>query len=128
MKVEVSTAVDELRRQFSDSAFIIREDGQGGAYVIMEPVPIGSRYTPASTWFGFKSRPSTRYSDIYPIFIGADVTRVDGQAFNAPVTAGHHFEGRSALQVSRRNGAAPVRGQKATAKVLKVLDFLEKLQ
>jgi len=80
MKVEVSTAVDELRRQFSDSAFIIREDGQGGAYVIMEPVPIGSRYTPASTWFGFQIAAQYPYSDIYPIFIGADVTRVDGQA------------------------------------------------
>jgi len=127
MKVEVTMAIDELKRQFSDSAFIIREDGQGGAYVVMEPVPIGSRYTPASTWFGFHIAAQYPYSDIYPIFIGANVSRIDGQVFNAPVTAGHHFEGRPALQVSRRNTTAPVRGQKATGKVLKVLDFLEKL-
>jgi hypothetical protein len=62
------------------------------------------------------------------VFIGADVSRADGVAFIAPVTRGHNFEGRPAIQVSRRNTAAQSGQQKVPAKILKILDFLEKLQ
>jgi hypothetical protein len=61
------------------------------------------------------------------VFIGADVVRADGVAFVAPVTPGHHFEGRPAIQISRRNSSAQSGLQKAPIKILKVLDFLEKL-
>jgi hypothetical protein len=67
------------------------------------------------------------YADIYPVFIGGDVRRVDGVAFTAPVTPGHTFEGRPAIQVSRRSSTAQNGLQKATAKILKVLDFLARL-
>lgn len=127
MKVEVSTAVEELKRQFGTSSFSVREDGQGGAYVLMEPVSLGPRYRPEATWVGFQIPAQYPYADIYPIFIGGDVSRIDGAAFTAPITAGHHFEGRPAIQVSRRNGAAQGGLQKAVTKLLKVLDFLEKL-
>ncbi len=40
---------------------------------------------------------------------------------------GHTFEGRSAIQVSRRNGAAQNGFQKVPAKLLKILDYLEKM-
>lgn len=128
MKIEVSTSIDELKRQFSASSFTVNEDGQGGAYVLIEPVSIGSKYEPASTWIGFQITAQYPYADIYPVFIGSDIKRVDGREFVAPVTRGHQFQGRSAIQVSRRSGAAQNGLQKATAKTLKVLDFLEKLQ
>ncbi len=127
MKNEVSAAVDELKRQFESAVFTINEDGQGGARVIMEPVSLGNRYSPASTWFGFHIPAQYPYADIYPVFMGADVTRVDGVPFAAPITNGHNFEGRSAIQISRRNAAAEAGSQKATAKILKVLDFMEQL-
>jgi hypothetical protein len=127
MKVEVSTAIEELKRQFSASALAVREDGQGGAYVLVESVPLGTRYRPTVTWLGFQIPAQYPYADIYPVFIGSDVVRVDGVAFAAPITPGHNFEGRTAIQISRRNGAAQSGTQKATAKILKVLDFLEKL-
>ena len=44
------------------------------------------------------------------------------------MTPGHNFEGRGAIQISRRSAAAQSGSQKAVAKILKVLDFLEKLQ
>jgi hypothetical protein len=128
MKAEVATGIEELKRQFGPANFSVREDGQGGAYVVMEPVMIGPRYRPAATWFGFHIAAQYPYADIYPVFIGADVQRVDGVPFTVPVTPGHNFEGRRALQVSRRNGAAQTGMQKAPAKILKVLDFLEKLR
>jgi len=127
MKVEVSSAVEELKRQFSTSSFAVREDGQGGAYVVMEPVTLGPKYRPEATWVGFQIPAQYPYADIYPVFIGGEVVRADGVAFVAPVTPGHHFEGRSAIQISRRNSAAQNGLQKAPAKILKVLDFLEKL-
>ena len=128
MKVEVSAAIEELKRQFSTSSFAVREDGQGGAYVVMEPVTLGSKYRPDATWVGFQIPAQYPYADIYPVFIGGGVVRADGIAFTAPVTPGHYFEGRAALQISRRNSAAQSGLQKASAKILKVLDFLEKLK
>jgi len=126
MKVEVSSAIEELKRQFSASTLTVREDGQGGAYVVMEPVTLGSKYRPPETWVGFQIPAQYPYADIYPVFIGGNVARTDGVAFVAPVTAGHQFEGRPAIQVSRRNSAAQSGMQKVSAKILKVLDFLEK--
>ncbi len=128
MKVEVATAIEELKRQFSTSSLTLREDGQGGAYVLMEPVELGAKFLPAATWVGFQIPAQYPYADIYPVFIGTDVQRADGVAFQAPVTPGHTFEGRRAIQISRRSAAAQSGSQKAVAKILKVLDFLEKLQ
>lgn len=128
MKVEVSSAIDELRRQFPDSSVTEREDGQGGAYVTIDAVVLGHRYLPSSSWMGFQIPAQYPYADIYPVFVDASVARADGIPFVPPVTPGHTFEGRPALQVSRRNGAVQSGLQTARAKVLKVLDFLEKLQ
>ena len=128
MKTEVATSIDELKRQFGTASLTVREDGQGGAYVVMEPVTLGPRYRPSDTWLGFQIPAQYPYADIYPVFIDGDVVRVDGVAFVVPITQGHSFEGRRAIQVSRRNGAAQSGLQKASAKVLKVLDFLEKLR
>ena len=68
------------------------------------------------------------YADIYPVFIGANVARASRAPFTTPVTPGHHFEGRPAIQVSRRNSSAQSGLQKVGTKILKVLDYLEKLQ
>lgn len=127
MKTEVANGIEELKKQFDPSPLIVREDGQGGAYVIIESVSLGLLYQPSSIWFGFHMPAQYPYADIYPIFIGDAVTRKDGVAFAAPVTRGHQFEGRPAIQVSRRNTAAQNGLQKATVKILKVLDFLERL-
>lgn len=128
MKVEVSRAIEELEKQFSRSSLVVREDGQGGAYVIVESVELGERFQPTSTWLGFHIPAQYPYADIYPVFIGGEVQRANGAAFRAPVTVGHTFEGRAAIQISRRNAAAQNSSQKAVAKILKVLDFMNRLQ
>lgn len=128
MKVEVSTAIEELKRQFSGSTLNARDDGQGGAYVMMESLEVGPKYQPSTTWVGFHIPAQYPYADIYPVFIGGDVRRTDGVPFQAPVTPGHSFEGRGALQISRRSAVAQSSSQKAVAKILKILDFLQRLQ
>lgn len=127
MKVDVATAIEELKRQYAMSVLTAREDDQGGAYVVMDPVNLGEKFRPTATWIGFQIPAQYPYADIYPVFIGGDVQRTDGAAFQAPITPGHSFEGRSALQISRRCAAAQSGSQKAVAKILKVLNFLEKL-
>jgi len=126
MKVEVSTAIEDLKRQFATAPMIVRDDGQGGAYVLLDGVQLSEKFRPSKTWLGFHIPAQYPYADIYPVFIGADVSRADGAAMQAPVTPGHHFEGRPALQISRRSAAAQSGSQKAVAKILKILDFLEK--
>ncbi len=66
----------------------------------MEPVELGVKYRPSASWVGFQIPAQYPYSDIYPVFIGGDVVRADGVAFQAPVTPGYNFEGRAALQIS----------------------------
>ena len=127
MRIEVARAIDEVKAQFPDSTVTVTDDGQGGARLIIEPVSIGARYRPTVTWLGFHVPPQYPYADIYPVFIGAEVSRSDGSAFQVPVTPNHTFESRRALQVSRRSPAAQNGHQTAVAKILKILDFLERL-
>ena len=127
MKTEVSSAIEELKLQFSSSAVTASEDGQGGAHVFLEVINLGPGFRPDHTWVGFQIPAQYPYADIYPIFISHDVSRVDGIPFAAPITLGHNFHGRAAIQISRRNGAAQFGQQKAGAKILKILDFLEHL-
>ena len=127
MKVEVSKGVEELKCQFASSTFTVSEDNQGGAHVIIENVPVGPRYSPNQTWMGFHIPAQYPYADIYPVFVGAEISRVDGVQFAAPVTRGHQFQRRPAIQISRRNGAAQNGSQKVTAKILKILDFLARM-
>ena len=127
MKQEVAEAIEELGRAFPASDVLSQEDGEGGAHVIVEDVALGSRYQPSSTWLGAHIPALYPYADIYPLFIAAKVRRADGVAFEAPVTAGAHFLGRPALQVSRRNNHTQHYPQTAVSKFVKVLHFLEEL-
>ncbi len=127
MKPEVASAIQELRQAFPSSEVHTQEDGDGGAYVVVEEVAIGPRYRPSSTWLGGHIPALYPYADIYPLFIAANVRRVDDVAFEPPVTPGAQFLGRPALQVSRRNNHTQLYPQKAVAKFVKVLHFLEEL-
>ena len=91
MKHDVANAIEELKRAFPASIVRSREDGHGGAFVVVEDVPIGSRYQPSSTWLGGHISALYPYADIYPLFIADDVRRVDGVAFAPPVTPGSSF-------------------------------------
>ena len=128
VKAEVGEAIEELKRAFPGSELTVSEDGQGGAHVMVESVAIGGRYEPERSWLGGHITAQYPYADIYPVFMGAAVRRRDGKAFEAPITAGHNFCGRPAIQISRRNNRMQNSGQTAVAKFLKILDFLEKVQ
>ena len=127
MKQGVANAVEELKRAFPSSDVRSREDGKGGAYVIVEDVAIGGQYEPSSTWLGGHITALYPYADIYPLFMADNVRRLDGVAFEAPVTAGAQFLERPALQISRRNNHTQSYPQTAVAKFIKVLHYLGEL-
>ena len=128
VRAEVGEAIEELKRAFPGSELTVSEDGQGGAHVMVESVTLGGRYEPEQSWLGGHIPAQYPYADIYPVFMDAAVRRRDGKAFEAPITEGHDFCGRPAIQISRRNNRMQNSGQTAVAKFRKILDFLEKVQ
>ena len=69
MKTEVSSAIEELKLQFSSSAVTASEDGQGGAHVFLEVINLGPGFRPDHTWVGFQIPAQYPYADIYPVFV-----------------------------------------------------------
>lgn len=128
MKQDVANAIEELKKAFPSSVVTISEDGQGGAYVFVESVDLGERFDPSTTWMGGHITALYPYADIYPLFIDANVRRVDGKRFEGPISVGHTFDGRTAIQISRRNNRVQNSPQTAVAKFLKVIDFMENSQ
>lgn len=124
MRNEVASGVDELKAQFAPSSVTVAEDGSGGAYVIVESVDLGPRFTNQVTWIGGHLTAQYPYADVYPVFIGNDVSRADGVPFQAPVTPSN-FAGRPAWQVSRKNSGAQAQSQSASAKFLRVIHYLQ---
>jgi hypothetical protein len=119
----VSEALEQLRRCFSESDVTVTPDSNGGAYAIVEVVNISSKYLPSTTWIGGHLVPTLPYGDVYPLFIGGDVRRANGQPFTAPITLGT-FQGRVALQISRRTNRHDPQLQTAARKFAKVLHWL----
>lgn len=124
MLAAVAEGVEGLRRAFPDSQLEVREDGAGGAYVIVEPVSLGPKFAPQTTWIGGHISPQYPYADIYPLFIGGEVRLANGAAFVPPITPNHNFSGRPALQVSRRTNRLEPALQTAVVKFQKVLHWL----
>jgi hypothetical protein len=124
MTPEVERAVTAIRETFEGATILVEEDGAGGAYVIIEDVDLGLRFNPSKTWLGGHLTVQVPYSDVYPLFIGAEVKWADGRAFSAPISHGHNFRGRGAIQVSRKSNRRDPKFEKPVTKFNKVLHWL----
>lgn len=123
MTPSVSTAIEGLKKAFpSCTVSVLGEDGQGGAFVVLDNVELGEKFAPQSTWFGAHLPSNLPYADIYPLFIGNDVRRADGAALAGPF-ASLEWQSRPAIQVSRRNNRFQA-GHTAASKFVKVIDFV----
>ena len=121
---EVSDAIEEIRDAFPDAEVaIIREDGQGGAFVVVDPVDLGAPYAQDTTWIGFQITFQYPYSDCYPHFVRGDLSRGDGGPLGDATSAGT-WEGRPAIQLSRRSNRLNPATDTAVTKLLKVLAWL----
>jgi len=124
VRPSVEEVLKHLRDEFPDADVKLVPDGNGGGDVIIEPIDLGDAFKPISTWIGAKLSPQLPYADIYPLFIGSDVTRNDGRPLGGPITSGHSFASRSALQVSRRTNNLVATPHAAALKFRKVLSFV----
>jgi hypothetical protein len=100
MAPDIQRALDELRAQFPKVAFIEQPDG--GVRVTVPDVPLGPPYAQSDTWFGFTITHLHPYSDIYPLFVRADLSRLDGAVLGPSINAQNSFYGEPAVMLSRR--------------------------
>lgn len=121
---DVKEAIEELKISFPLASVEVVEAGDGGAHVFMDPVDPGSLYQQQETWIGFAVGFQYPYSDIYPLFVRPDLTRLDGAALGEGISNGHSFQGRPAIQLSRRNNKLNPVVDTAALKVTKVLAWL----
>jgi hypothetical protein len=123
MKAAVQNAIEELRKTFPGAAVSVQEDGNGGAYVNLDPVPLGEPYTQADTWVGFHIGFQYPASDVYPHFVRGDLSRRDGAALGEGMSNAQYRDG-AAIQISRRSNKLDPAFQTAALKLLKVLAWM----
>lgn len=119
----VERGIKEIQDTFADHVVHVREDGEGGAFVIVDEVELGPLYAQATTWLGARLTFQYPYSDVYPHFVRGDLTRADERALGAG-TSPCTWEDRSAVQLSRRSNHLDPKTDRANLKFLKVLDWL----
>src|SRR5262249_23637850 len=101
----------------------VREDGEGGAFVIIEGVDPGPLYQQTETWIGFRITFQYPYADVYPHFVRGDLSRRDGRPLGEG-TGSAAFEGRPAIQLSPRANHLTPATDTGVIKLLKVLQWL----
>lgn len=120
----VLEAVEELRATFEGAAVDIKPDGEGGAYVRVDPVDPGPPYAQRETWIGFRITAQYPYADVYPLFVRPDLSRLNGQPLGEGMTPNQTFDGQPTVQVSRRSNHLNPATDTAALKVLKVLSWM----
>jgi hypothetical protein len=100
LKPTVVGAIKELEDAYGTKAVTRKEDGNGGALVVVDPVPLGPPYAQADTWAGFHITHLHPDADIYPIHVRGDLSRIDGGGLGA-ATQKTTFDGRESIQLSR---------------------------
>ncbi len=120
---EVTAALDEVAKAFPRATLTVREDGQGGALVIVEPVPLGPPYVQTSTWIGFHVTHLHPQADIYPHHVRGDLSRRDSAALGSG-TSPSSFEGRPSIQLSRRSNRRDAAMDTALLKMQRVVSWL----
>jgi len=124
MTPEIASAIKEIEQAVPESTVSLREDAEGGVYVIVDPVDPGPRYAQRETWIGFHVTFQYPYSDVYPHFVRGDLARADGQVLGEGTSA-TTFEGRPAIQLSRRSNRLNPADDTAALKLIKVLKWLQ---
>lgn len=119
----VAEAIDAIRTTFDPDRVTVREDGEGGAFVLIEGVHLGDLYQQSETWVGFRITFQYPYADVYPHYVRGDLSRKDGRPLGE-ATSRATFEDRPAVQLSRRSNRLNPAADTAVIKLMKVLEWL----
>lgn len=120
---EVASAIAEVEATFPEAAVAVTQDGQGGAFVVVDPVDPGQPYEPRDTWIGFQITFQYPFADCYPHFVRGDLKRRDGCPLGEGTSAAN-WRDRPAIQLSRRSNNLNPQTDTAAIKLLKVLTWL----
>ena len=120
----VTRAIADIEACFGSANVSNREDGEGGAYVMVEGVSLGGPWAEKSTWVGFRITHTYPYADVYPHFVRRDLTRSDGAAALGEAMSLATFDGREAIQLSRASHRRDPMRETALLKLQKVLAWL----
>lgn len=121
VRTPVDGAVDELRAHFRGHVVEVEPDSNGDSVVLVQEVHVGEQYEPSSTWLGFRISSAYPNADVYPHYVGR-VERRDGAAHGSAVQQ-VEWQGRAALQLSRRSNGWNPRRDTAALKAAKVLTW-----
>lgn len=124
MTPEVHAAIEEIRSAFPDNDPEFEEEGQGGAYVIVHNLPLGERYSLATTWLGFLIPFQYPNADVYPHYMDGNLKRRDGNSLGESFS-NVTWRGRSAIQISRRSNRWNPAQDNAALKLVKVLQWIQ---
>ena len=86
--------------------------------------PSGVPYVQAEIWIGFHITFQYPYADVYPHFTNADLARSNGTGLGEGFGSGS-FQGRSAMQISRRSNRLNPQTDTAALKLLKVVRWMK---
>lgn len=122
MTPEVAAAVDEIKAAFPNATVEVKEEGDA-VVVLLDPVDPGEPYVQRESWIGFRITFQYPYSDVYPHFVRGDLARSDGRPLGEGMSV-TTFEGRSAVQISRKSNRLNPATDTALIKLDKVLAWL----
>jgi hypothetical protein len=125
MIAEVEHAIEDIKAAFDGHRVDVEPESQGGAYVVVNDLPISDKYAPTKTWFGFLITFQYPRADIYPHFVDAQIRRLDGRPHGAGFSGPIQWQGRAALQISRRSNRLNPSVDTATTKLAKVIEWVK---
>jgi hypothetical protein len=125
MTPDVEQAIKELKESFESNKIEVEEESQGGAYIIIHDLEIGSQYSPSKTWIGFIIGFQYPTADVYPHYIDGAVKRVDDKPLIDPFSK-TNWRDKDVWQISRRTNNLDPLTQTATSKLFKIIDWLRK--
>ncbi|GII96852.1 hypothetical protein [Sinosporangium siamense] len=121
---QVADAIEWIRLHVDPSPVTVREDGEGGAFVIVESIALGDAlYHQTESWIGFRITFQYPYADVYPHYVRGDLTRRDASPLGEAMSVSS-FEGRPAIQISRRSNRLNPVTDTAVIKLVKVIEWL----
>ena len=126
MTPEVEQAIKELRETFPGHSIEVVPDKEGVAYVVVGGVELGEQFKPTVTWVGFHITFQYPSSDVYPHFVDCTIKKGDGTEIPRDGVSGPvAWQGRSALQLSRRSKRLNPATDTAALKLSKVIQWLK---
>jgi hypothetical protein len=118
----VSAAIEEIAAEFEGTRS--EPDGEGGAYVAVQGIEIGERWSPQLITLEFQILFNYPFGAIYPYFTTAELHRADGGQLPSglqPVP----WRGRPMTQVSLRSNHWDPRHDTALSKLKQARHWLQ---